>query len=406
MNLTTLVERACLEAGYNDTDDVAAAKKFARHWDEHIWNHALWKDALVTSIISFDPVNNEDHAEGIIYLPEVIDRVVAVRSTSAALNIHAQEHYYRMDYDMFAQQGEAMEFVILPPAWFKWRWSALATYLEISGAAGDATTAIRVVWQDGAGKRTVTNTTIGALEQLTPADDESITVLAVYKAVTTADVLFQSGSATAAGANLVAGSYDFSEQLSVTLTNGTAYEYIAGNEDNLKDASNNIVAAGTFTPTGLTPTSFYTLNKAGGFGVLATAIIRTPASSNQTTDGTFLAADTICPQYARIRILPIPTTAITIQVLGKGKYIPLDFDYQEPALRNLNNALLAFIRGSLKRRGEQNATAQLEFQEANTLLKNIAGLEAIQAANHVRFTPENGFGPEYGLGPTGGGTYF
>jgi len=314
MNLETLVERACLESGYNDTDDIAAAEKFARHWDEHIWNHALWKDSLVTCDVAVTPDTNDDHAEGILFLPEVIDRVVAVRLASNQVVVRGQEHYYRMDFDSFAATGTPLEFVILPPAWFTWRASPSENYLSISGAVADAAIQVKIVWMDGIGRRTTTTTTVGVGSQLEPESDDSVTLLRMAKPVTTAAIGF-----------------------------------------------------------------------------------------NAEGDGTVLyslsAADTTSPSYQRIRLLPMPTVDMTVKVLGKAKYEPLDFDQQEPALRNCTNALLAFIRGSLKRRGGENVAAQLEFQEGNALLKQVEQIEALQAANNSRFTPEDGFGPEHGIGP-------
>lgn len=321
MNLTTLVERAGLESGYNDTDDIAAGKKFARHWDEHIHNYALWKDALVVVEVAVDPTTNEDHAEGTVYLPDIVDRVVAVRSTERAILIQGQEHYYRMDYDTFTQSGEPIEFMILPPAWFKWRVPSdnSSSWIGISGAVGDAEEAIRIIWLDGAGKRTVVTSTVGGAITMEPDDRVSVTVLAAYKPATDADVVV----------------------------------FLEG---------------------------------AGELTRLA-------------------AAATASPSYARIQLIPKPTAPVTLRVLAKAKYLDLDFDQQEPALRNLNLALLAFIRGSLKRRGGEGAAAATEFGEGNALLKQASQIEALQAANNQRFTPEEGYGPEYGIGPGGGNIF-
>ena len=316
MNLETLVERACLESGYNDTDDVAAAEKFARHWDEHIWNAALWKAALVACDVSITPSTNDDHAEGIVFLPEVIDRVVAVRCANNQLAVRGQEHHYQMDYDAFAAQGQPVEFHILTPAWFSWREAGGANYIYFSGTAADADASIKIIYQTSAGEQTSQTTTIGAGFQMAPPADGSITVLALFKPTT---------------------------------------------EDTLE------------------------VHPEGGGSALATL-----ADSRQRS-----------PAYARLRLLPIPTAAFTLKVLGKAKYEPLEFDQQEPALRNCNNALLAFIRGSLKRRGGEVGAAQLEFQEANALLQQVIQIEALQAANNQRFMPEMGYGPDHGLGPMG-----
>lgn len=402
MNLETLVDRACLESGYNDTDDVAAAQKFARHWDEHIWNSALWKDSLVVCDVAVTPSTNDDHAEGIVFLPEVIDRVVAVRSTTNQILVRGQEHYYRMDYDSFAATGTPIEFNILPPAWFTWRWSELVNYLTVSGAAGDSSDAIKIVWLDGAGKRTVTQTTVGALAQLEPASEDSVTVLAVYKEVTTAAV---NVSARVLGTDIVTcvfSGFPFASASQTGLTIGQMYYYTPGNEAMMGTGGligpgviAGAISAGFFVAT-TTSVNFAAPASGDYSGVAVTGTIQ-PAPD--TVFGTLSTTDTRSPSYTRLRLLPIPTAALTLKVLGKAKYEPLDFDQQEPSLRNCTNSLLAFIRGSLKRRGGENAAAQIEFQEANALLKQVEQIEALQAANNSRFTPEDGYGPEFGIGP-------
>jgi hypothetical protein len=391
MNLETLVERACLESGYNDTDDVAAAEKFARHWDEHIWNYALWKDALVVCDVAVTPATNDDHAEGVVFLPEVIDRVVAARSTTQQIVVRGQEHYYRMDFDSFAATGTPIEFNILPPAWFTWRWSDAVSYMTVSGAGGDAAAAIKIVWLDGAGKRTVTQTTVGAAAQLEPASEDSVTVLAVYKVATTAAVTVVEQTAYIAANGTIYDSF----VLFSGLTIGKDYILIPGGSESGQNAIINGVT--TLMTTGV-PIPF----TAEQDSITVYGFYDQTVSASLSTDPvtyTLSTTDTRSPSYQRLRLLPIPTAAFTLKVLGKAKYEPLDFDQQEPALRNCTNALLAFIRGSLKRRGGENAAAQMEFQEANALLKQVEQIEALQAANNSRFMPEDGYAPEHGIGP-------
>jgi hypothetical protein len=323
MNLETLVDRACLESGYNDTDDVAAAQKFARHWDEHIWNSALWKDSLVVCDVAVTPSTNDDHADGIVFLPEVIDRVVAVRTSNNQIVIRGQEHYYRMDFDSFAATGTPIEFNILPPAW--------VTLYMLS---------------------TITNPTAGQRCVIRTIDASDGTE--------TLRIRFQIGTQPI---KTLAG------------TVPTLYNYIYANSE-----SQTVTVFGLQKPTTTNP-------------------IRINGENVDDLYAELAAADTCSPRYQRLRLLPIPTADFTLKVLGKAKYEPLDFDQQEPALRNCTNALLAFIRGSLKRRGGENAAAQMEFQEANALLKQVEQIEALQAANNSRFMPEDGYAPEHGIGP-------
>ena len=401
MNLETLVERACLESGYNDTDDVAAAEKFARHWDEHIWNYALWKDSLVTCDVSVPPDTNEDHAKGILFLPEVIDRVVAVRLASNQVVVRGQESYYRMDYDAFAATGTPCEFVILPPAWFTAHLEA-GGYVSFAGVAADAAATMRIIWENGSGRRTTSNTTIGSGLNLTAPSDDWITVLAAYKPASNSDVDFSKTSAEA------------TDDPNTLIVSGTNYSDVNGTYVSTDGGLSYTNATSSATITYVPETPLWRLDigewayqKSGTspIGLWSPANYSDPSptvaydTATTVAVATFAAADTKAPSYSRIRLLPIPTTDMTVKVLGKAKYEPLDFDQQEPALRNCTNALLAFIRGSLKRRGGENAAAQMEFSEATALLKQVEQIEALQAANNSRFTPEDGFGPEHGIGP-------
>ena len=397
MNLETLVERACLESGYNDTDDVTAAEKFARHWDEHIWNAALWKDALVACDVAVDPTTNDDHAEGVVFLPEVIDRVVAVRCAANQIVVTGQEHYYRMDYDSFTAEGAPIEFNILPPAWFTWRWSDAVNYLTVTGAAGDASAAIKIVWVDGTGKRTVTETTVGAAAQLEPADEDRVTVLAVYKATTTEAVTIGEAVLTIDPYEGSYGDEPNNYANFFALEAGREYTLTPSIPENGYNAIINGAAVAMQTNVPITFTAETSSIQVYGFPnqSVQAALVSVP------NEYTIAGADTRSPRYQRLRLFPIPSAAITLKVLGKAKYEPLEFDQQEPALRNCANALLAFMRGSLKRRGGEIGAAQLEFEEGNALLRQVMQIEALQAANNQRFMPAEGYGPEHGLGPIG-----
>jgi len=330
MNLETLVERACLEAGYNDADDVTAAEKFARHWDEHIWNSALWKAALVACDVAVTPASNDDHAEGIVYLPEVIDRVVAVRSTSNQIVVRGQEHYYRMDWDAFGAAGTPLEFVILPPGWMTFRTPGFIIPTnklngeDFSRNQADDGVVVRAIWRDAEGIRRTTETP-----------------------------LFQS--------------------------DGTEWDV-------------------NYAQSGIHVFEIERLYKPVTAGPV------TIMDDNAEVLAQLTASQTAAPLNQRIRLIPKPPADLTVTVLGKAKYEPLEFDQQEPALRNCTNALLAFMRGSLKRRGGEIGAAQLEFAEANALVKQVEQIEALQAANNQRFIPEEGYGPTGGLGPMG--SYF
>lgn len=415
MNLETLVERACLESGYNDTDDAAAAEKFARHWDEHIWNVALWKAALVAVDIAVAPETNGDHAEGIIFLPEIIDRVVAVRNANNQILIAGQEHHYRMDYDAFAASGAPVEFHILAPAWFTWRGYQ---GLELA-AASDASLRACVIWKDynGQGRKTLLQSGEQILSQTTSADKTAMVVSGA--GISAANGLLVRASDTYNGKPIyLSGTGEYTggvlsgtgAQIHYDATYGwQAGALVSGNFGDYYGSNSHVATPDLVTlwldqgdPTLPTVTAQYStrIEVLKMFKPASTASVAlNPVVTGDAAGGTLEATDTASPNYQRIRLLPMPTTAFTLKVLGKAKYEPLEFDQQEPALINCTNALLAFMRGSLKRRGGEIGAAQLEFQEANALLQQVIQIEALQAANNQRFLPDAGFGPEHGLGP-------
>jgi hypothetical protein len=110
------------------------------------------------------------------------------------------------------------------------------------------------------------------------------------------------------------------------------------------------------------------------------------------------------PSYQRVRIFPIPASAITLNVLGKKPCTPLVFDTEIPAIRNLDNCLIAFAMGDMFTRARFPAEeAAPHYQEGAMLLKELALLEALQAAHCSMIDPETGFGngvinPRYGFG--------
>lgn len=167
MTRDELVTFICTSTGYGEPDDIAACQTFLIARDRMIYDSALWKDALVMVEIAVDPVNNPDHAEGIIFLPEVIARPVAVRTLENAVRVTDLGQYFRIDPDQFARTGQPFEFAIMNPAFYVFRHYASGAYDVNSiglalpdGAAGIASTA-RVVWRDQDGNRYTTNCAVG-----------------------------------------------------------------------------------------------------------------------------------------------------------------------------------------------------------------------------------------------------
>ena len=92
-----------------------------------------------------------------------------------------------------------------------------------------------------------------------------------------------------------------------------------------------------------------------------------------------------------------------MKVLGKKKFEPLTFDQEEPAIKNLDNCLLALALGDLWARRRQMGKAAMFYQEGAALLKELALLETVQAAHNTQFLPDGGAGDAlFGPGRSGG----
>lgn len=165
MTRDELVTFVSTSTGYGEPDDIVACQKFLVARDRMIYDSALWKSSLVMCEISVDPVNNLDHAEGIIFVPEIITRPVAVRSTENALRVTDLGQYFRIDLDQFARTGTPYEFALLNPGFGTLRSYTsfsgqpvnvfFALFTDVTGVA----TPVRIVWRDNFGERHVSDVT-------------------------------------------------------------------------------------------------------------------------------------------------------------------------------------------------------------------------------------------------------
>ena len=196
MNLLEMTNQVCADTGYLDTDDVTYAKTALRQRDDLLWRMGLWKDSLVQATLTLNPETDEDVADGVVYLPEVIERVVGVRATNNSVEVNPIELYYRIDFDQFTQEGTPLEFAKLSPAWFTWRTAGGATYLALTSAAGDNGTSVQIHWLDAFANRHVTTAAVDDVGsvQLEPETDANgdglVLVESVFKPTTTAALTF------------------------------------------------------------------------------------------------------------------------------------------------------------------------------------------------------------------------
>jgi len=79
------------------------------------------------------------------------------------------------------------------------------------------------------------------------------------------------------------------------------------------------------------------------------------------------------PQY-------VDGETVSVIVIGKKRIRPLRNDNDEPMIRGIDNALIAFVEGDMLERGRQFAKAQIKFQEASSLLTVTRDIERGQSA--------------------------
>lgn len=439
VTLLELIANVCTATGYLEDDDKAACRTFLTQRDRLIYDSALWKDSLVMCPVAVDPVNNADHAEGLVLLPEAIGRPVAVRTAENAVRVNGLETYFRYDADKFAETGTPFEFSIMPPAWFTVRPVAdpfTHTNVVVPAYAFSVVDNIPgapVGIFDVLGS--TVNLTVGKVYQLKAASTMSGYIIksddgnfeleklvrttagqTVYFTATSDQVMFLgpddghlSGDFHEVGLYAFDGNLDKIELTTRFKSSGAGSTLkLEGDVDAIVRVLWRDSKGEKYNTTGKLPLTLVPNDDAGFFEIDAVFKSSTNAPLTITLiDGTgvtclqatLAAAATRSPTYQRLRLFGIPSTAVVLKVLGKAKYDPLDFDTQEQTIRNSENCLLAFGRGDLLRRGGENGAAQLAFQEAAALLQQLKDVEAVQAANNQRIIPDSGYGPEWGIGP-------
>lgn len=340
MTLSELATYITTKTQLVEADDLAAAQLFLSKRYELIYNSYLWKDALAMMTVEVNPATNPDHAQGIVLMPQQIDRVVALRNDQQSIRVHGLEDFYRMDFNEFTQTGMTQsEFALLDPVWFTGRpdpnyladyaagriapgatVTGPGTFVTISSDNAADTAPIKVIWRDNNDRYVVT---APMPLTLTPADGSGFLEI---------ETLF-------------------------------------------KPATQGMVSVVANTPSPVAGTSLVT-NVTSTLGTLAPACTRSP-------------------QHQRVRLFAIPNAPFTLMVLGKKPFVPLDFATEKPLIRNLDNCLIAFGTADLLQRARQFGKAAQQMQEGAALLAELAKLEVLQATNNSRFVPDGGFGDPF-----------
>ncbi len=386
MNRRQIVDYVLQRVGQIDDTDRTACESFTSKRYELIYQSYLWKDSLIAVDVAVDPTNDLNK-EGVILVPSMIDRVVAVRCPQNAVRIHGLEEYYAVDYNAFQNLGNAYEFAILSPIWFKW-FGYVGLQLSVSDVA-DNTIQYRITWRNNAGIRFTQNVSNGSLFT---TGVNIVTSSDAYREGSTCDVTVTAGTSyyyfDPLGGVLGRGLINGGEG---AVTNGTVF---VADESTVTFAGNEDLPVGT-------PLTAYLIDASQKYSVEVESFYKpvtagqlefSPISGGESGEYLISSSDTASPKYQRIRLLGIPQLAVTMSILGKKKAAALDFDQEEPELKNIDNALIELVMGDMRDRQRQTGKAQVNWAAGMQLVKELALLETVQAANNSHFMPVDGFG--------------
>lgn len=146
MTLTDLANHICTQCGMTDTDDVSAAKMFLQRRLEMIWASALWRDSLLEATLTINPNDTTTLADSywisersVLLLPAAIEKVIAARINTNALEAASLESYYRTDTDWLNYQGSPFEFQVLKPVVMEWATAQVVSLTDPNGAEANIT---------------------------------------------------------------------------------------------------------------------------------------------------------------------------------------------------------------------------------------------------------------------------
>lgn len=415
MNLDAMANFICRKVNQTEAEDVARCKDFLKQRHELIWTEALWKDALVEYRLaiaavnadgstSYTPASNWLPTKGVLLLPPILEKVLAVRSDKRTLTAQRQEFYYRIDYDAFAKTGDATDFVTLPGC--VWETDVDADFYLARTNNGDNQLIVKadVLDSDGAGVTRQSET----LDQAARSLGTSQRIDALLKDASSGDIKLQArvtGDLVAAGTtystatNLngnnpwqVGDPIEYSRTIS-GFTVGKQYDVVLGNAVSLLDDNGQGLAAdGTLTAT---QTSYTLTGPTGAYNGIPVIVAVTTTIQNHLFDAvTVASADESAAKRQRVRLIQIPTAALTLRVLGKRVCPSFSDDLDEPGISSAHNCLIAFGQADMLERERQYAKAQTKMQEAALLLDQLKRVEVAQQANNQRIQPEGGYGDE------------
>lgn len=431
MTLAEMSTYVTTKVNQTEANDVAACKSFLRRDYELMFNDQLWKDSIAAIDMSLDP-DNADNAAGVVVLPPLIDRPIAVRGANRGILVNPIERYYRIDLDMFIRQGTQYEMALLSPAWFTVRPVDDPFARDVLVAEGSITGAVSGVVVSQADPTPAVAagfsfTTVGGQWYEIVADDNTLGYIVGngvvfyldemvaltpgqtlrFQAADVAIALIQSG---ASFGDAFGGSAS-GLTLNAFQSSGAGSTLLIRSADNSDTSDIKVIwrdlAGKRYETTEALPSVSLTPDDDGGYFEIE-AIYKSTTNGDVTVtlsdgsgliklQGTIPADDTRSPSYQRIRVFDIPNQSADIKVAGKIKCEALDFDNQEPQLRGCENILMSFAQADMLERERQYGKAQAKKQEAIALLEQYKRIEVQQQAHNMRLIPQEGFVTEYDL---------
>lgn len=409
MTLSEMADFICDKVNLTEPEDKASCKGFLRRRFEAIWNDQLWKDSLVDftqtlASTGYTAASTWLPTRQVLLLPEIFDRVVAVRTGDRRLSVQSQEFYYRSDYDAFAQSGSVVEFFQLKPC--VWELDGASSLYVTREAAADATLVLTL------------DAVLGAVSRrLKPTLDTTPKSLGSYERLDSLSKIASAGRfiiSTSKTIRAVNGTYPAAPEHAYLRINTDPSTYVAG-EQIYQPFMSDVQAAGIPPESAeiADAITMYWWHKAlpsdiqtgpytipDGFRGVMHFTGSSPTPSATFDSDTLLVVDaarTNAVKRLRLRLVGIPNDGTVLRVLGKAKAPSFSEDSDEPVIQGIENCLLAFAQGDMLERERQYGKAQLCYQEGVALLDRLKAIEVVQAAHNKRIVPDDGYGNPYDL---------
>jgi len=120
MTLSEMANYVCGKCRQTDDNSVARAKEFLTKRYELVYNDSLWRDSLYLFPFTFVPEysvlsDRPESWDSIWMMPNIVDKVVALRTASQEITPSGQELLMRGGLDAFEQLGDPVQFATLSP---------------------------------------------------------------------------------------------------------------------------------------------------------------------------------------------------------------------------------------------------------------------------------------------------